>query len=540
MIVMPLALLPEEGDPRMFLPFVTVEIDGVELQMLLDSGAGRSQVVDRPGLATQTEPSAPGVGAFGTTDRSVGRAVVSCRLAGIDAGYVAMTVVPGDLPAEFNLLGQDVLGQLRCLYRLADGELTLHPATPPVTHPIRLGGNRHVHLEADWGDGGPVASAMFDTGASVTVVDERFARLHPELFTFHGTSTGLDATGASAEMQMATMRAPRILGEQLAEAVVAVTDLSAANRELDHPMDLILGWTLLSQADWYVDHDGRRAACLPRPVIARLPTDLVTRFRAVDREHIWAPSWVVHTPSHLDTLTDDIGRRGVLVPLDLKFNADFGALDGNHRIAVAIRLGLADVPVALTRVPELPRPAHAQSMSADDLEVIERAFDLARPGGGVVCDPPPRGDARRMEPLEQQRHVQAIAQRFVEVAPQGWSRLVGNWEAAPGSDGRPVLNYLTLAVVDLGDRWGFGQIDYDEPLYDLVADFRVAAEADGPEGTWTVLDLEVDADGTFRTDFSYDPPKRSNGILDEESIGRFENYLQGWIEQHGPTPGQAS
>lgn len=145
-----------------------------------------------------------------------------------------------------------------------------------------------------------------------------------------------------------------------------------------------------------------------------------------------------------------------------------------------------------------------------------------------------------MEPLEQQRHVQAIAQRFVEVAPQGWARLVGNWEAVPGSDGRPVLNYLTLAVVDLGDRWGFGQIDYDEPLYDLVADLRVAAEADGPEGTWTVLDLEVDADGTFRTDFSYDPPKRTNGILDEESIGRFENYLQGWIEQHGPTPGQAS
>lgn len=117
----PLTLVPEEDDPRTFLPFVTVEIDGVELQMLLDSGAGRSQVVDRPGLATQTEPSAPGVGAFETAKQSVGRAVVSCRLAGIDAGYVAMTVVPGDLPTKFNLLGQDVLGQLRCLYRLADG-----------------------------------------------------------------------------------------------------------------------------------------------------------------------------------------------------------------------------------------------------------------------------------------------------------------------------------------------------------------------------------------------------------------------------------
>lgn len=46
----------------------------------------------------------------------------------------------------------------------------------------------------------------------------------------------MDATGASADMQMATMRAPRILGEQLAEAVVAINDLSAANRELGDPV----------------------------------------------------------------------------------------------------------------------------------------------------------------------------------------------------------------------------------------------------------------------------------------------------------------
>ena len=114
-------------------------------------------------------------------------------------------------------------------------------------------------------------------------------------------------------------------------------------------------------------------------MIARLPTDLVIRYRAVDREFIWAPSWVVDTPSHLDALTEDIGQRGILIPLGLDFNSAFGALDGNHRIAVAIRLGLCDVPVALTRVPELPRPAHAQSMSADDLDVIEKAFDPAQP-----------------------------------------------------------------------------------------------------------------------------------------------------------------
>ncbi len=112
-------------------------------------------------------------------------------------------------------------------------------------------------------------------------------------------------------------------------------------------------------------------------VIARLPTALVTRYRAVDREFIWAPAEVVDTPEHLDALTEDIAKRGILVPLSLKFNGDFGALDGNHRIAVAIRLGLSEVPVALTRVPEQPRPAHARSMSPEDLALIEQALGPA-------------------------------------------------------------------------------------------------------------------------------------------------------------------
>lgn len=106
----------------------------------------------------------------------------------------------------------------------------------------------------------------------------------------------------------------------------------------------------------------------------------------MDREFIWAPSWVVDTPEHLDALTEDIGRHGILVPLRLEFNSAFGALDGNHRIAVAIRLGLSEVPVALTRVPELPRPAHAQPMSLEDLRVLESALDPTQAGSVVRAD----------------------------------------------------------------------------------------------------------------------------------------------------------
>ena len=105
--------------------------------------------------------------------------------------------------------------------------------------------------------------------------------------------------------------------------------------------------------------------------VTRLPTALVVRYRAVDREFVG--SRLVDTPLHLDALTEDIRRHGILVPLRLSFTQDYAALDGNHRIAVALRLGLHDVPVELVREPAGWHPAHAQPMYPEDLAIIERA-----------------------------------------------------------------------------------------------------------------------------------------------------------------------
>jgi hypothetical protein len=102
-----------------------------------------------------------------------------------------------------------------------------------------------------------------------------------------------------------------------------------------------------------------------------LPTALVARYRAVDRETVG--SALVDTPRHLDALTVDIGKRGILTPLRLGFNEEFGTLDGNHRIAVAIRLGLESVPVTLFGEPLTPRPRHAQPMLPEDLIVLQDA-----------------------------------------------------------------------------------------------------------------------------------------------------------------------
>ena len=108
-----------------------------------------------------------------------------------------------------------------------------------------------------------------------------------------------------------------------------------------------------------------------------LPTDVVARCRAVDRELIG--SALVDTPAHLDELTTSIRREGIRVPLALGYNEHFATLDGNHRIAVAIRLGLPTVPVTLTELPGEPRPGHAQDLSVEDLAVIKAAARHASP-----------------------------------------------------------------------------------------------------------------------------------------------------------------
>lgn len=126
----------------------------------------------------------------------------------------------------------------------------------------------------------------------------------------------------------------------------------------------------------------RRAAPMVQEPV-ELPVELVVRYRAVDREVVGTPA--LDTPAHLDRLTELIDREGMRTPIDLAFNEEFATIDGNHRIAVALRLGLATVPVHLTRRPRHPRPGHARDLLPTDLAVLEAAAagHRARRGSGA-------------------------------------------------------------------------------------------------------------------------------------------------------------
>jgi hypothetical protein len=262
MIDVPVRLVPDDDDPQLFLPYVSIEVDGVSTEALLDSGAPRTQVVDRPGLVIGDEVSPESAGAFGSRDRGRPTTEVSCRLGGRNVGTVVATVVPANRSGRGALVGQDVLARFRCEYRLADALLVLNPERlPPGDHGVVLGMRQHVYLDAGWNEATIGGSGVFDTGASITVVDRGFADRHSELFRLGGTRSGTDATGQTADVPIAVMKGPRLLGVEFADALVALVDLSAANKDLDRRMDLILGWTVIGQANWIIDHATGRAAC---------------------------------------------------------------------------------------------------------------------------------------------------------------------------------------------------------------------------------------------------------------------------------------
>lgn len=101
-----LAIRPDDDDPRMCLPFVTVQVNGVDVEALVDSGAARSQLVEQVAVNATRSSLSSSAGAFGTPTSPKGRAEVSCRLGKRDVGIVDVDVVPDNLPGHGNLIGQ--------------------------------------------------------------------------------------------------------------------------------------------------------------------------------------------------------------------------------------------------------------------------------------------------------------------------------------------------------------------------------------------------------------------------------------------------
>ncbi|MBK8022198.1 MAG: aspartyl protease family protein [Chloroflexi bacterium] len=248
---------PEEAEAASV--YVDGHLDGKPYRFLLDTGAARSSVVFDEYTATLRSAgknSSSTVFSVSEDDLvTVGRLDIG-PIVRQDLILTRQTEGPG----RQSLIGMDVLRDFCCHFLFDDGQLLVDETCPPdflrPTHPLLVDAKYHPYIEVRLGTAS--ASSVWDTGASLTVVNTDFIGRHPDYFAPVGTSKGMDATGQEVETPMFVMSSAHIGGYLFPPHRVAAVDLSGVNATLEMPMDAILGYSTFGRADWLFDFPGKR------------------------------------------------------------------------------------------------------------------------------------------------------------------------------------------------------------------------------------------------------------------------------------------
>jgi predicted aspartyl protease len=253
---LPLIIEPDPDEPDFAGVLVEATVAGRPYRMILDTGAARTQLV-----------ADEYTGALPAVDGNLSSAAFGGQVA--DPVVTVTDLVAGPLSirqldvtrneeSRANLLGMDVLGRHRCYFRLGAGVLDLDAEGHETPHELTVSRRGHPYVELNWP--GVSGLACWDTGASATVVNRAFWLEHPGLFEAAGTSEGTDAHGEQVETPLLLMAGPVIGGRAFGAHKAVAVDLSGVNRTLDHPIDLIVGYPTIRQADWFFDFPARRWA----------------------------------------------------------------------------------------------------------------------------------------------------------------------------------------------------------------------------------------------------------------------------------------
>ena len=258
MPAVPLIMEPDPDDPDFANVFVDATIAGRPYRLILDTGAART-TLDPDDYTRGLSPVGQDASSAAFGGRVTEPLVTVTDLAVGPLRVASLDVVRSEREVG-SLLGMDVLGRYCCHFRLDAGYLDLEDlGTPPG---IRAGNDLetdrrgHVYVDVRWP--GARGRACWDTGAGATLVNHEFWMAHPELFEQVGVSAGTDGQGARAETPLLLMAESVIGHRSFTRHKAVAVDLSAVNRTLDEPMDLILGYPTIRQADWLFDFPARR------------------------------------------------------------------------------------------------------------------------------------------------------------------------------------------------------------------------------------------------------------------------------------------
>ena len=252
----PLIIIPDRDDPGCADVFVDGSIDGHPYRFILDTGAGRTHLIaDDVTTALASRGTQESAGVLARSSEQV------IRIPPVSVGPMRRTEfdvirLSADHPAPRNLLGMDVIGNYPCRFRFTDAVLEIGERVRSVSG-MNLNVDTTGHPRVDVRMSDAIVSAVWDTGAGITVVDDGFVAQYPQYFEEARPSWGTDATGAKVETPTFIMSGATIGGKLFAPHRIAAVDLSQASGDAAASLVMILGFTTLCQADWYFDFPGR-------------------------------------------------------------------------------------------------------------------------------------------------------------------------------------------------------------------------------------------------------------------------------------------
>ena len=258
-----LIIQPDDEEPEAAEVLVDGSVGGRPYRFLLDTGAAQSALLSDEYTATFAaveRRASSGVFASGSDDVIIAPSVT---LGPIVRRDFPLTRLSENTPHRRNLIGMDLLKDVRCHFLFDENRVEIDGDIPDASsYDLALDSRFHPYIPLR--AGATTASAVWDTGAGITVADMGFITRHPAIFRAAGESQGTDSTGTSMATPMFVLTGGTVGEAALPPLRVAGVDLSGVNATIETPMDVIIGYNLLRTANWLMDFPRRRWAISKR------------------------------------------------------------------------------------------------------------------------------------------------------------------------------------------------------------------------------------------------------------------------------------
>jgi hypothetical protein len=239
--------------------WVDGELEGTPCQFLLDTGCASTTLTSNAftrGLKPVGHRSSSGT--FGRAKYDL------VNVSSISAGPISrkdLTISRApEGGTDRNLLGMDILRDYRLSFDFDKNQLSIgaDSSTDAELEYNEILMDRglipYVQVEAD----GRRGNAVWDSGAGITLVDRSFVQKNPELFVPIGNEIGTDSTNTQRETPIFMMKALKVAARIFHTVKVAAVELRPHDSHVEIPMDFVLGYSVLRQANWVFDFPKRK------------------------------------------------------------------------------------------------------------------------------------------------------------------------------------------------------------------------------------------------------------------------------------------